>query len=303
VPGGVLHTTASLAPKALPGLNGGRKPLICQVMDERPVPITMGSARFRTAFLENFHVTHAWFPPGAGLEWHYHERPTYAVMLEGSFDLSFPGRSYDCPPTTVFTEPPEERHGNLIGSAGARVLIVQPDATRTELLWPCRTILESVHYDQHAGIAALARRAVAELEAPDAVLPLALEALALEMLATSFRRSVAERTERRAPLWLERARELVHARYRENLQIAEIAEAVGVHPIRLARAFRAHYHLPLATYMRRLRLDWAAGQLLDSTDSLASIALQAGFSDQSHFTRAFKRHSGRTPRQFRITTN
>jgi AraC family transcriptional regulator len=272
-------------------------------MDERPVPVTMGSERFRAALLENFHVTHAWFPPDTVLEPHIHERATYAVMLEGSFDLSFPGRSYGCPPTTVFTEPPEERHGNRIGIAGARVLVVQPAATRTDLLWSCRNILERVHYDQHAGIAALARRAVAELEAPDAVLPLALEALALEMLATSSRRSVAERMERRAPPWLERAREVVHARYMENLQISDIAAAVGVHPIRLARAFRAHYHLPLASYMRRLRLEWAAERLVDSTDSLASIALQAGFSDQSHFTRAFKRHSGRTPRQFRITRN
>jgi AraC family transcriptional regulator len=273
------------------------------MMDERPVPITMGSERFRTVLLEDFHVTHAWFPPGAVLEPHVHERATFAVMLEGSFELSFPRRSYDCIPATVFTEPPQERHGNRIGSAGARVLVVQPEDTRTGLLWPCRNILESVHHDHHAGIAGLALRAVAEIEAPDALGPLALEALALEMLATSSRRSVAERANGRPPSWLEHARELVHAHCRENLRIADIADAVGVHPIRLARAFRTHYHLPLATYVRRLRLDWAAQRLVDSTDTLASIALQAGFSDQSHFTRAFTRYTGRTPRQFRIARN
>ncbi|HUP00162.1 MAG TPA: AraC family transcriptional regulator, partial [Gemmatimonadota bacterium] len=43
------------------------------------------------------------------------------------------------------------------------------------------------------------------------------------------------------------------------------------------------------------------GDPSEPSETLASIALQAGFSDQSHFTRAFKRHTGRTPHQFRIS--
>ena len=269
-------------------------------MGERFVPITLGSERFRTSRLEDFHVTDAWFPPGAVLEPHVHERATFAVMLEGSFDLTFGARSYACSAETVFTEPPEDRHGNRIGGAGARVLVVQPDPDRSELLRPARGVLERIHHFRHAGLAGLARRAVWELEAPDALSPLALEAVALEMLAMAARLGPPGPADGRPPEWLERARELVHARYRESLRIADVAEAVGIHPIRLARAFKAQYHLPLATYMRRLRLDWAAARLADSADPLAAIALQAGFSDQSHFTRAFKRHTGRTPQEFRI---
>jgi AraC family transcriptional regulator len=259
----------------------------------------MGSERFRTALLENFHVTHAWFPSGTVLEPHIHERATFAVMLEGSFDLSFRAHSYPCSPATVFTEPAGERHGNRIGRLGARVLVVQPDPGGTELLRPCHDVLERVHHYPHPGIAGFARRAVRDLEAPDALTPLPLEALALDMLTTAARRDAADRARGQAPPWLERAREMVHARFRDNLRIADVAEAVDVHPTRLARGFRTHYRLPLGTYMRRLRLDWAAGRLADSTDSLASIALQTGFSDQSHFTRAFKRYSGQTPQEFR----
>ena len=52
----------------------------------------------------------------------------------------------------------------------------------------------------------------------------------------------------------------------------------------------------------RLRLEWAAGQLQTTEDSLSAIAFKSGFSDQSHFTRAFKQHTGHPPGRFRVLT-
>jgi AraC family transcriptional regulator len=74
---------------------------------------------------------------------------------------------------------------------------------------------------------------------------------------------------------------------------------VDVHPAHLARAFRQHFRVPLGSYVRRLRLDWAASRLADSAESLANVAVAAGFADQSHLTRAFKRHTGHTPGAYR----
>jgi AraC-like DNA-binding protein len=51
--------------------------------------------------------------------------------------------------------------------------------------------------------------------------------------------------------------------------------------------------------LRELRLTWAAGRLADSDDAIAQVALEAGFFDQSHFTRMFKRHFGLTPLAYR----
>jgi AraC-like DNA-binding protein len=55
----------------------------------------------------------------------------------------------------------------------------------------------------------------------------------------------------------------------------------------------------MGSYVRRLRLDWAARELVRSETSLAGVALEAGFADQSHFTRFFKRHTGLTPQAYR----
>ena len=56
---------------------------------------------------------------------------------------------------------------------------------------------------------------------------------------------------------------------------------------------------PVGSYARQLRLTWAAARLTSSDDGIAQIALQAGFFDQSHFTRAFGRHFGLTPLAYR----
>jgi AraC family transcriptional regulator len=110
---------------------------------------------------------------------------------------------------------------------------------------------------------------------------------------------VAREAERRPPPWLLRARDLAHARFREPLRLAELAQEAQVHPGHLARAFRRHFRTSLGSYVRGLRLEWAAGRLLGSEESLASIALAAGFADQSHLTRAFKRFTGVTPGGYR----
>ena len=65
------------------------------------------------------------------------------------------------------------------------------------------------------------------------------------------------------------------------------------------RKFHACFHLTPQRYLRKLRLRMASRALVYSGASLAEIASGCGFSDQSHFTREFRRHFGRTPRDYR----
>jgi len=268
-------------------------------MAPRPVPVTMGSPRFRTREVGAFHVTEAWFPPRALLPPHVHDRAVFGVMLEGSFDHLFTGRMYDCTPDTILTEPAGERHANRMERLGAHVLILQPDPTCAELLHPVRSLLEEIHNIRHPGVAHLAWRLARELQTTDTAAPLAVEAGALEMLAVASRQVALDHAAGVAPKWLARARELVEERYRERLQIAEIAREVGIHPAHLARAFRERYREPIAGFMRRRRLEWAAAQLLAGEEPLSAIAHRAGFADQSHFTRSFKAWSRMTPAAYR----
>jgi AraC family transcriptional regulator len=263
------------------------------------VPVTMGSPTFRSIELDGFGVTEAWFPAGEVLSRHTHDRACVAVMLEGSFDLHLTGKAYHCSPASVFTEPAGESHANFIGSGGAHVVVVQPDHTRRELLRPFAELLTRATHWHHARIAEQASRLARELDGPDDLSPLAAEGIVLDMLVGLARLDTAQPG--RPPRWLLRAQELLHARFTEPIRTEELANIVGVHPAHLARGFRVHFRVSMGTYLRRLRLDWAAGELVRSNTSLAAVGLAAGFADQSHFTRFFKRHTGLTPNAYRQT--
>ncbi len=65
------------------------------------------------------------------------------------------------------------------------------------------------------------------------------------------------------------------------------------------RKFHACFHLTPQKYLRKLRMRMAGRALVSTRQSLADVAIGCGFSDQSHFTREFRRHFGRTPRDYR----
>ncbi|HKB29479.1 MAG TPA: AraC family transcriptional regulator [Streptosporangiaceae bacterium] len=264
------------------------------------VPVTLGSARSLGVDADGFQVTRVRFPPLLRLPLHTHERATVAVILSGSFDGLMRSASHPCPPATVLTEPAGEPHGNLFERAGAEVLIVQPDPARLELLEPFARLLGEAGHIRDPVAAAVARRAAGELRDPDAVTPFAVEGLILELLARTARLRHPRRTGTApSPHWLGEARALLHDRRGERLRVTEVAAAVGVHPVHLARVFRLHYGMPVGAYLRGLRLDGAARRLAGSDDAIAEIAVRAGFFDQSHFTRVFKRQFGLTPLAYR----
>jgi transcriptional regulator GlxA family with amidase domain len=64
-------------------------------------------------------------------------------------------------------------------------------------------------------------------------------------------------------------------------------------------AFRRVFRATVGEYVRRLRVDAAQRMLTNSDISLAQIALETGFADQSHLTRVFRRATGLTPKLYR----
>jgi AraC family transcriptional regulator len=258
----------------------------------------MGSPQFRTAEAGALALTEAWFPSRAYLPPHVHDRPCFAVVLAGSMDVAFRNAAYHCAPASVHTEPLAERHANRIGRIGAHVLVIQPDPLQDRLVGPLSGILSRTTQRQHEGIAQLAARLAAELEAADTAASLAQEGLALEMLALAARGESA-RPPGRVPRWLLTVQEYLHAHRFDTLRIGPIADRLDLPPTRLARAFRRHFHVSLGGYVRRLRIEWAAAQLARDELPLSAIALHAGFADQSHFTRVFTRLIGVPPGRYR----
>jgi AraC family transcriptional regulator len=67
----------------------------------------------------------------------------------------------------------------------------------------------------------------------------------------------------------------------------------------LARAFRRAYGCSITEYVQRHRIRRAAALIADRRLPLTQAAYAAGFADQSHLCRSFRRHAGVTPSAFR----
>ena len=98
-----------------------------------------------------------------------------------------------------------------------------------------------------------------------------------------------------------RSIEYINANFSGEIKLKDIAAAVGMSMFHLSRTFRASTGVTLHRYLTRTRVERVKALLLDSDQSLAVIADAAGFSDQSHMSKTFKRFTGTTPRLFRRT--
>lgn len=97
------------------------------------------------------------------------------------------------------------------------------------------------------------------------------------------------------------ARTLIQKQYVETVDLSAIATEFGLHRRYLITLFKEAMGLPPHQYQIAKRIDFARC-LLDDTLSLSAVASTAGFSDQSHFYRYFKRTYCMTPRAYRIHT-
>ncbi|PZP12646.1 MAG: hypothetical protein DI607_09290 [Sphingomonas hengshuiensis] len=120
-------------------------------------------------------------------------------------------------------------------------------------------------------------------------------------LAGSFAADI-ERTLDRAPAWLRRCQDALRddpAFALEADGLNRLARSFDLHPVYLARAFRAVSGCSPGDYARRHRLERAAAAVASTSRGIVDIAADAGFHDQSHFTRSFRAAYGIAPAAYR----
>ena len=256
-------------------------------------PVTLGAV-VRAVDAGALRVIETRYPAHLRLESHVHRRASLTCVLDGGFEETVRNRAFECGPHTFLFKPAGERHANRYGSSGAHCLLIEIPERRARLAAAHGSFVSAARPQTDALVSLL----LGELRADDPLAAVAIEGLALELLAAVGRGTQPESTPGRPP-WFDAALEELRARFREPVSVRDLAAAVAVHPTHLARAFRRYEGTAPRAFVRRLRVEWAKIQLLRTDRPLAIIAQEAGFADQSHFTRVFTQAVGRTPARFR----
>jgi AraC family transcriptional regulator len=248
----------------------------------------------RVSDLAGLRITQRSYQPHACLPRHSHAQPYLCLVGAGSFEERVHRRTEACVAGSVVWNPAGATHVDRFGAGGARTWNVEFTHA-----WEERLAAAAPHWSPACSpeVRWLAAGILRELAEPDTASALVLEGQVCALIGVVSRQSPT--IERKRPAWLRSAEDRLRAEFRHPPPLGEMAQAAGVHRSHFARTFRCHFGCTVAQFVRRLRIGWAAEQLLREHCVLAQLAPEAGFADQAHFTRSFKQIMGLTPGEYR----
>ena len=247
----------------------------------------------RTRRAGSFLLRESRYVGGLRMPEHYHPRPYLSYVVRGGLrERSGHGEhSYDT--GSLHFHPAGDPHAGCMSPNGVTCLsIIAIDEMAIRLGSASVTPGPASPW-----LSMLARRCHREAAVTDSASDLALEGLALELIAGLLGTPALH--ERRVPRWLSDVRDYLHVHFAERIRLADLSALSGVHEVHLVRAFRRGFGATPGAYVRRLRIEDASRALVESRAPIAELALAAGFSSQAHLTRVFHAQVGTTPAAYR----
>lgn len=252
----------------------------------------------------------AWRPPVAGIvevfhahlpehtyPMHVHDVWTLLIIDDGAVRYNLDRDEHSLQTDTVSLLPPQIPHnGTPATTHGFRKRVLYLDMTQLDesLIGPA---VDSPHFTE-----SLLRNRVGQLHAAlmnrgDEFEAESRLALITERLRQQLRPKVLLGGTRSEPGIADNLRDLIDERLLEGITLDEAARLIHAHPTHLVRVFTGAFGIAPHQYLMSRRVELARRLLLDGRP-LSEVAISAGFYDQSHFTRHFKRVVGTTPGRY-----
>ena len=239
--------------------------------------------------------------------WHWHEEVQVWAIESGADVLSFRGAQHFTPPGSLAFVPPGEVHCNrYVDPEGCtyRTLNVGPDLLLRafgDLTLEQATFSLSQPVVQDPD---LFRRFVAtHARLEEQPSRLVSDVLLLRLLEEMLQRTSPLRRDpggygREERLAVRRVREYLVEVHASSVSLEDLAKMANLSPYHLHRVFTREVGMPPHAFQTQVRIS-RARILLREGKPLHAVAAETGFSDQSHFTREFKRYVGLTPGAYR----
>ncbi len=121
-----------------------------------------------------------------------------------------------------------------------------------------------------------------------------------DLLIKVFEKYLQQKRSKKIPSWAKELKEIIQDQIDTTITLKQLSKDLDINPAYLSREFSKYFNdLSFGDYIRKLRIEKAIEYLNTPGYSLTKIAYLTGFSDQSHFTRIFKKHTGQNPSVYR----
>lgn len=250
---------------------------------------TIETLRFGGLTITDTEYTHAF------VDWHYHENPYFTFLLQGNMTEGNKKEIYDCAAGTLLYHHWQDSHYNTkpdVFTRGFHIEISEDWFDRNQLL---KDKTEGSFNIKNPAVKLLMYRIFKETKNIDNSFEISTDQILLDI----FHEIAGLKTSReKNPLWVKQIDEILHETFMDKLNLSDLAKIVNIHPIHLSRDFKKYFHCTLGEYLRKLKVENSL-KILNESESLSEVALECGFSDQSHFIRCFKENIGITPLKYR----
>ncbi len=230
------------------------------------------------------------YAPGARQPLHRDQLSRVSLVLRGGFREDGPSGSIALGAGGVLLKSQTVRHEDTFGPDGALLLTVEFDGSGERLAQVDTECWRKREDGMALRLGASLRESIL---AQDAI---SVDSACADLLAVASEHGTPRAI---APAWLTRLRDEVETSSLARIDVAARAREAGVHPAHVSRLFRRCVGSSITEYAQAHSVRRAIELMSRPSATLSDVALSAGFYDQSHMNRIFRRVTGRVPGTYR----
>ncbi len=233
------------------------------------------------------------YHPYTQLPVHYHENFYICYVLRGAYSETYSQTKINCLQGDIIIHPKHLEHSNMFNDKGGTCFNIELDDGMQKEINELKMHRFQVFGSRYAQLRATVHKVYKEYRSYDEFSPTIIEGLLLETIGYSAR----EAHSRSSPYWLKKAEEIIHESRYSMISLSFIAAQLNISSSHLAREFKKAAGITIGEYIQSIKIQQACERLKKNT-SIMDVALEFGYSDQSHFTRSFKKVVGLTPKRY-----
>lgn len=231
------------------------------------------------------------------VDWHYHENAYFTFILEGNVIEGNKKEIYNCSAGDLLFHNWQEPHYNIKPEGFTRGFHIEIEKNWFDDLDFNASDLQGSINISNPDLKFLLYKIFRESKTNDASTLLSIQTLLLETLSKMLRDSKSE--SHKKPTWVSQIDLILNDRFSDQLSLEYLSKTLDIHPVHLSRDFSKYFNSGFGAYIRKLRIQKSLQLISQKKSDLTAIALECGFSDQSHFTRCFKEINGIAPSHYR----